>query len=93
MIGMLPPVSKSAYSSHNEKIAAATSLEHEAQFSAAAALLSTTTKLVSDFPKNGYFSFVQNISSNILYTILKLFLCERLVFFCRTTNQKLCNRV
>ena len=39
MMGMLPPVSKSSYSSHNEKIAAATSLEREAQFSAAAALL------------------------------------------------------
>ena len=39
MIGMLPPASKPSYSSHNEKIAAATSLEHEAQFSAAEALL------------------------------------------------------
>ena len=32
-------MSKPSYSSHNEKIAAAMSLEHEAQFSAAAALL------------------------------------------------------
>ena len=39
MIGMLHPVSKPSYSSHNEKIAAAMSLECEAQFSAAAALL------------------------------------------------------
>ena len=39
MIDMHLPVSKPSYSSHNDKIAAATSLECEAQFSAAAALL------------------------------------------------------
>ena len=43
MIGVLPPMSKPSYSSHNEKIAAATSLEREAQFSAAAALLQKDT--------------------------------------------------
>ena len=46
MIGMLPPVSKPSYSYHNEKIAAATSLEREAQFSAAAALLRKNAALV-----------------------------------------------
>ena len=46
MIGMLPPVSKPSYSYHNEKIAAATSLELEAQFSAAAALLRKDAALV-----------------------------------------------
>ena len=39
MSGMLPPVSKPSYSSHNEKITAAMSLERETQFSAAATLL------------------------------------------------------
>ena len=46
MIGMLPPVSKPSYSSHNGKITAAMSLESDAQFSATAALLRKDAALV-----------------------------------------------
>ena len=46
MIVMLPPVSKPSFSSHNGKIAAAMSLESEAQFSATAALLRKDAALV-----------------------------------------------